>query len=1129
MAARRMSEMRDPGALFEAHSAEEIRALERKVRAEIEHKKEELRQMVGERYRDLIEAADTIEEMRRSAEQVLGAVRGLETYCGGLKAKSAAIHKGKSAVQSQERFYCMAAQIKLLLEIPEKIWSSMEASQYLHATQLYLLCCHLHSLLQLDSSTSRYSPVLQRFPILIRQVAAAGTFRSTILQESKALLKCPSVSDQAVTEALCSIMLLEDSSPRQALADFLLARKAGIQQLLNQPHHGSSIKSQVCSLVELLANTLYQAHALFYTAPGDVPPNPSLNSGLLFSMLGTVTAQDGGGKGIKVLREEMKSVGWFKHLPQSVVGFQPTLRTLAHPINQDYLRETLQQWISMCNEDIKSGISALLVYVKSLKGLAGIRDAIWELLTSESMSQNWDVVCQRLLDRPIRFWEDLMQQLFLDRLQTLIKEGLESISNDSVQLLQSSLQELEGNTEALKHTHYEGNICAFLWAENQNDLPPDAAWVSVASRSAQCRSALSLKAQAVTPCVLTFCQALDSKLKVKLEDLFSYLPQEASDQQSKPAITGLKLSAFDRYGDANTVQEMLSQHCLTCMQHIQDSVKVQLQAAAETGLASRGDGLLGSQVATVLFLARLCQSLGELCPHLKQCILGKSGSLDISTREPRSTKKTGKGKQPDKPQIRCKWQELKDKLIKQSLDAYSIWSSAVVQHLVRSFTQSLLLNAAGSALAAATHWDEIEIQEETEAGSSVVSKILLPGQCSWYVQPLLFNLCQEVNRVGGHTIPKVTLQELLRTCLEEVISAYEKLCQESTGKKKHGSALTQARALQLLFDLRYIWLILGSRSEDGMTSKSKPDSRIQQVADRLESCIDPFDLDVFTPHLNANLNRLAQRTSVLFGLLTGAESQFTSRSSTLGIQETHNVLPLASSQIGFGLLPLSMSSSRKTKSAGGTADQVKMLEPATAPQPAEDSFRPGSLFRQLATQDEDLQAPSYFKLGWLSSMTKCPPPRTLPCSSPMNEELTMTHFYFNVWADQGCQSQESTTANHEKKMKSRPILTTVHHYTAAPELGSQADEEHADLTSMLLSLDRPITGLGGQVVLLNYSRGHSGPWAGASDICSFITCGPNVPKNRDLISVSRTPFKGGLSPVSRSNLNRSYNPTHHTL
>lgn len=57
------------------------------------------------------------------------------------------------------------------------------------------------------------------------------------------------------------------------------------------------------------------------------------------------------------------------------------------------------------------------MFVKSMKGLAGIRDAVWELLTNESASHSWDVICQRLLDKPLLFWEDLMQQLFLDRLQ----------------------------------------------------------------------------------------------------------------------------------------------------------------------------------------------------------------------------------------------------------------------------------------------------------------------------------------------------------------------------------------------------------------------------------------------------------------------------------------------------------------------------------------------------------------------------------------------------------------------------------------------------------------------------------------------------------------------------------------
>lgn len=45
--------------------------------------------------------------------------------------------------------------------------------------------------------------------------------------------------------------------------------------------------------------------------------------------------------------------------------------------------------------------------------------------------------------------------------------------------------------------------------------------------------------------------------------------------------------------------------------------------------------------------------------------------------------------------------------------------------------QSLLKDEAGSILATATNWEEIEIEEETETGSSVKSKIRLPVQVWW--------------------------------------------------------------------------------------------------------------------------------------------------------------------------------------------------------------------------------------------------------------------------------------------------------------------------------------------------------------------------------------------------------------
>ncbi|KAB5554135.1 hypothetical protein PHYPO_G00046720 [Pangasianodon hypophthalmus] len=74
---------------------------------------------------------------------------------------------------------------------------------------------------------------------------------------------------------------------------------------------------------------------------------------------------------------------------------------------------------------------------------------------------------------------------------------------------------------------------------------------------------------------------------------------------------------------------------------------------------------------------------------------------------------------------------------------------------------------------------------------------------------------------------------------------------------------------------------------------------------------------------------MTQRTSVLLGLLTGAEKHFTPRSTNMSSQEPYNILPLASSQIRFGLLPLSMTNSRKAKSSSRATDMTRPLSYVT--------------------------------------------------------------------------------------------------------------------------------------------------------------------------------------------------------
>ncbi|KAI4822665.1 hypothetical protein KUCAC02_008197 [Chaenocephalus aceratus] len=651
----RVSEIKDPAALFERYNTAEIRRIERKVRGEIEQKKEELRQMVGERYRDLIDAADTIGEMRQCSESVVLSIRDMHQYCHSLKQGRTG---GGSCRQGGTSHY-----IKLLLEIPERIWSSMEACRFLQATQLYLLGCHLHSTLQLEAAAGgHYSPVLARFPILVRQVATTGHVRSTILLDSRSLLRGRAVSDQAIAEALVSTMLLEGSSPRQALADFLLARKASIHQLLNQPQHGAGIKAQVCSLVELLVTTLFQAYAVFYLPP-EGQPRPSegaLSCGMLFSTLENVTSTTYAAKKRRVLQEETSPGSWFRYLPPSITEFQPALRTLAQPIQREQLRDTLQQWIDTCKEDICRGVGSLLVYVKSLKGLAAIRDAVWDLLSSDSISQTWSGVCQRLLERPLPVWDDFLQKLFLQRLQVghHQKKRVRPSLRAPCSCLCSAVRDLEAQTlhtssgsSSSRGGQYEADVAAFLWAESAGDLLSDAGWVSVGQRGQQHqRSNLAMKTQALTPCVQNFCSSLDAQLKARLEDLQYYLPSKhtgsdsassssSSSSSSSPALTeSSSASSFNRFTDSPSVEEALRDGCAACVRHILSSVRSELRAASPAPPTP-------AHLSSVLFMARLCQSMGELCPNLKNCILGKQeGSEAPAKGTPRQGKKLGKAR-----------------------------------------------------------------------------------------------------------------------------------------------------------------------------------------------------------------------------------------------------------------------------------------------------------------------------------------------------------------------------------------------------------------------------------------------------------------------------------------------------
>ncbi|XP_071477310.1 conserved oligomeric Golgi complex subunit 1-like [Diadema antillarum] len=962
--------------LFEKYTVEEIRKLERETRADIEKKKEDLRQMVGERYRDLIEAADTITDMKNCAEKIVVSIQDMQKHCVNLqkthftKGISISPKKAGNSGSQSSGFYAIASQTKLLLDIPEKIWSDIESGEHLHATQLYLLACHIVSSLQLDTTTHQSAQLLKWFPVLSRQWAAICHFKPSILQSCRNVLKNADAPDEEIAKSLCAIMLLEDTSPRQVFTEFLLARKNAVHQAFSSPQFDTSVKRQVCGVTNLINLTLRQIHAVFYHQENEGEDDEKSN--LLLSVLNKVTQS---GDGQTVLAEEL-AVGTFsKHLPSHITEFHPKLRAAATPIAASFVQESVSQWVETCISDVHDGISKLLGYVTSIRGLTSIRDAVWDLLQEAEDDIPLNTVAKRVLGRTLCLWGEFVRPLFLTRIQAIIQESLDQTLTNSHQLVIQASRETDSSPADL-------DVASHTWTELASDVPSPLAWqAGPSTKDVLDAGSLYMKARAFTPKTQSICSFIDVRLKSLLEDLGCYADKQTDRQTDRPqqqqqsdkqtATSRGAQGPFDKYADTTSLHSFLQIACTQCVNRLIEHIKQELtdckgalDVAHEANLEEQAIGTINR----VVFLGRLCSALTELSPHLQQAVLitekrdRRSEQQRIRTKI--ATKRDSKSSSTDD-----EWSKSKAGFLSQSNEAYKLWSRYTCTSLLAEFKDNLTDTSPSALLKNSTAWDSIDIEEETEDGKKVSSKIRLPVQSSWYVQSLLYGLCEEINRVGGHALSSSLVSELVRATGDGLLHTYQTILKGKSPRGRDASRrLTQPQALQLLFDIRFIGSIMLGRGED-KKDQARFNDLLHGLMDTLEGFVDPFDLDVFTPHMTSNLNRHAHRCSLLLGFLTSPEKHLFSsqRSSAAGYQEQHNVLPLSSPQVRFSLLPLSTASSQTSKltlqPALARQKQPQVSSMAT-PSPMDAILHksrssPASLSSRLS---------SSLKSGWLSNL-----------------------------------------------------------------------------------------------------------------------------------------------------------------
>lgn len=856
----------DTNALFCRHTVEEVRQIAQRTRLDIERKKEDLRQMVGERYRDLIDAADSIVDMKTFCGHVVHSVSQMAHQCQQLQQTH--LVKGSGGLlgpPTQSETHSLAARVKLLADTPEEIWCCLESQRYLHATHHFLLAQHVFSLLGGGAGGgARPGPAVQRLWHSIK------CFKATILQCCRQHLQSSEEGEEAMVHSLCAIVLLEACSLRQAFAQFLLARKAAVQAVFHPSRQGHrSVRVQVCQAVGVVWRSLSHVSTIFC---GRDTPSGLRSPPLLLKVLQEFAAG--------------KQTGFVSPLHAGTSEL-PRLHTRLSEILPADIHSSCEEWITTCVEDMERGVGSLLQHVTSVKALASIRAAVHNLLlesadaapparVNANPASEWLEICQRVLGRELSIWNTFLCPLLFSRAKAILSGlFLEAGSHSTATLGQL----LAGMEEHPSRYAADCHASLHLWQEDSHPSATQGNGIDT----------LRLKARACTPSVYSFCQSFGAKLEEIIQDASHYLRPES--QLHVPAKK-VVLFPFDLYGDSSAMHQFLQHSTTDCISRFLAGVdeRVSEVRGQEGGAQARA-------VDRLLVVGRICQSLVECCPALARLSVG------CRKQEPATPGSLAGGRAHRllshnwKREAEAEKNPTSEMLQQRALTIYRVWVEWCAKQCRLQFQEQLSSEMELSALSSTLAWQRVTIAEEAESGKQVSSEIQVPAQASVYVTALLFGLCQEISRIGGHAVHRSILLELGGRVLRGILGSYRTLLQDL-------ATMPQNCALQLLFNLHFLARVLPGPKD----SETGVDGEVKGLAEQLQAFVDPFDLDVFLPHILSNLERQLQRSAVLLGLLLalrGPVQLGTHRAPSGSAQEKHVVIPLVPSMARLHTLPIS--------------------------------------------------------------------------------------------------------------------------------------------------------------------------------------------------------------------------------
>ncbi|TFK77356.1 hypothetical protein BDN72DRAFT_754821 [Pluteus cervinus] len=457
--------MIDTDELFTKNTISEIKGVQLRLRADADAKQEELRLMVGERYRDLLQASSSIISMARSSQHVRDTFEEMKDAI--LSQSEPPVPKRASVKGVDDTqlhlFQLLSAHLKLLLDAPEILWRLIERKKYFPAAWLFLLSRVVHRALvqedeqEEDSWRNRGIDVLDQFPLVQRQWEVVSQFRTQIIHKATLSLREYKTTAESVCATLLTLHILDSRPLTETLVALLEQRSKAMRLLLQwkpkkiaegssgrrlsgilqnnlRRGHVKQVKEAVHALVDALFNTLNTARRIFQVNGS----NQSLAILVLEHIQSGSTAhvdQDNPSAELfftsQSLLSSLPSSTQFLLLPPNIKLYKPfvDLDSPTSFVSQVTLSQKLEEWYTKSLAAIQTSVTEWLASLESVRELWHIRLAVGGWVKDSGLLAQEVNVLQDLFDdlhgkRATDIWVTRLRTtegLFRDSLQSVLE------------------------------------------------------------------------------------------------------------------------------------------------------------------------------------------------------------------------------------------------------------------------------------------------------------------------------------------------------------------------------------------------------------------------------------------------------------------------------------------------------------------------------------------------------------------------------------------------------------------------------------------------------------------------------------------------------------------------------------